>query len=203
MSDRKGAAVGSISSLLAGGFSGWAISKVCDEAFPALTTPLADHPLETVALSSMASLIGFGIGWFARGRSQRMTRAERKYLKEREEKSKREGFEEAKRSFYQLDPELKALMLAALDKGGAYCNGGDWRFSRLPEEPFIAQFVETRYIDGDVAKITALPLLEEFRGLVPDAFDGVRKTLDRHARDRGSRVVASFSASSLNWWWYR
>lgn len=203
MSDRKGAAVGSISSLLAGGFSGWAISKVCDEAFPALTTPLADHPLETVALSSIASLIGFGIGWFARGRSQRMTRAERKHLRECEAEARKKGFEEARRSFYQLDPELKALMLAALDKGGAYCVGSDWRFSGMPDEPFIAQFVETRYIDGDVAKITALPLLEEFRKSVPDAFDGVRKTLDLHARDRSSRVTASFSASSLNWWWYR
>lgn len=196
-------AVGSISSMLAGGFSGWAVSKVCDALFPSLAMPLADHPIETIAVSMAASLTGFGIGWFARGRSQRMTRAERRYLRKREEESRRKGFEEAKRSFYQLDPELKALMLAALDKGGAYCDGDEWRFSRLPEDPFVSQFVETRYIDGDVAKITALPLLEEFRRSVPDAFDGVRKTLDRRARDRGSRVVASFSTSALNWWWYR
>lgn len=203
MNDKRGAAVGSISSMIAGGFVGWVVSEACNSLFPKLATPLSDHPVETVTVSVAASLVGFGIGWFARGRSQRMTRAERKYLREREEESQRKGFDEAKRSFYQLDPELKAIMLAALDKGGAYCEGDDWRFSRLPDDPFIAQFVETRYIDGDVAKITALPLLNEFRRLVPDAFDGVRQTLDRHARDRGSRVVASFSTSSLNWWWYR
>lgn len=203
MDDRKDAAVGFVASGIAGGFISWAVTEVCNAFFPSLAMPLADHPVETIALSSIASLVGFGIGWFARGRSQRMTRSERRYLKEREAESRREGFEEAKRLFYQLDPNLKALMLAALDKGGAYCDGDEWRFERMPDDPFIARFVETRYIDGDVAKITALPLLEEFRRAVPDAFDGVGRTLEQHARDRGSRAVASFSTSSLNWWWYR
>lgn len=203
MDDRKGAAVGSVASMVAGGFISWAVTEVCNAFFPSLAMPLADHPVETITVSVAASLAGFGIGWAARGRSQRMTGAERRYLKKREEEDRRRGFEEAKRLFYQLDPNLKALMLAALDKGGAYCDGDDWRLNRLPDDPFISQFVETRYIDGDVAKITALPPLDEFRKLVPDAFDGVRQTLDRHARDRGSRVVASFSTSSLNWWWYR
>lgn len=203
MDDRKGAAVGFVASGIAGGFISWAVTEVCNAFFPSLVMPLANHPVETIVVSVVASLAGFGIGWAARGRSQRMTRAERRYLKKREEEDRRRGFEEAKRLFYQLDPNLKALMLAALDKGGAYCDGDDWRLNRLPDDPFISQFVETRYIDGDVAKITALPPLDEFRKLVPDAFDGVRQTLDRHARDRGSRVVASFSTSSLNWWWYR
>lgn len=203
MGDRKGAAVGSVSSMIAGGFVGWVVSEVCGAFFPKLAAPLADHPLETVSVSVVASLIGFVIGWVARGKSQRMTRSERKDLKKRESESRKKGFEDAKRSFYQLDPDLKALMLAALDKGGAYCDGVDWRFSFLPEDPFIAQFVETRYIDGDVAKITALPLLGEFRKMVPDAFDGVQQTLERHARDRGSRTIASFSPSLIDWWWYR
>lgn len=203
MDDRKGAAVGSVASMFAGGFISWAVTEACNAFFPRIATPLADHPVETVAVSMAASLTGFVIGWFARGRSQRMTGAERRYLREREEETRRKGFEEVKRSFYQLDPELKALMLAALDKGGAYCEGDDWRLYRFPDDPFIAQFVETRYIDGDVAKITALPLLEEFRKQVPDAFEGVRNTLDRRARERGSRVVTSFSTSPLNWWWYR
>lgn len=203
MNDKRGAAIGSISSMIAGGFVGWVVSEACNSLFPKLATPLSDHPVETVTVSVAASLVGFGIGWFARGRSQRMTRAERRYLKKREEEAQRKGFEDAKRSFYQLDPELKALMLAALDKGSAYCDGDDWRFNRLPDDPFISQFVETRYIDGDVAKITALPPLNEFRKAVPDAFDGVGGTMERHARDRGSRVVASFGTSSLNWWWYR
>lgn len=203
MDDRKGAVVGFVASGIAGGFISWAVTEVCNAFFPSLVMPLANHPVETIVVSVVASLAGFGIGWAARGRSQRMTRAERRYLREREEESQRKGFEAVKRSFYQLDPDLKALMLAALDKGSAYCDGDDWRFNRLPDDPFISQFVETRYIDGDVAKITALPPLNEFRKAVPDAFDGVDGTMERHARDRGSRVIASFGTSSLNWWWYR
>ena len=203
MGDSRGAVVGSVASMVAGGFISWAVTEVCNAVFPSLAMPLADHPVETIVVSVVASLAGFGIGWAAHGRSQRMTRAEQRYLKKREEEAQRKGFEEAKRLFYQLSPDLKALMLAALDKGGAYCDGDEWRFERMPDNPFIARFVETRYIDGDVAKITALPLLEEFRRAVPDAFDGVGRTLEQHARDRGSMFVASFSTSSLNWWWYR
>lgn len=121
----------------------------------------------------------------------------------RSEKARQaEGFERMRRSFCELGPDLKALMLAALDKGGAYCDGDEWRFSRIPEEPFIAQFIETKYIDGDVAKITALPPLRQFRDSAPDVFAGVSSTLEQHARNRGVRAVASFG-TSLDWWWYR
>ena len=84
----------------------------------------------------------------------------------------------------------------------SYCKGTDWRFSGYSDAQFITQFVSTRYIDGDIAKITATPLLEHFRLEVPDLFDGVKSTLESHARKKGTRAVSSFSAS-LNWWWYR
>lgn len=203
MSEKRSGVVGTIASCVAGGFSGWIIPKACDAIFPALATPLSEYPVETIAVSSVCSLIGFGIGWLARGSSQRVTLSERRHIKRRARESQEKNFEEAKRPFYELDPELKAIMLAALEKGASYCNGDDWRFSRCPQNPFIYQFVKTKYIDGDVAEITALPLLEEFRRLVPDAFDGVRSTLERHARDRGARVVSSFSSSSFNWWRYK
>ena len=151
---------------------------------------------------SMLFIFGICIGWYARGRSQGTSRSMRKYLEECDRARREESFEKVKRTFYELDADLKALMLAALDKGGAYCSGDDWRCDPASEEPFITQFVATRYIDGDIAKITALPLLEQFRESVPDAFDGVSSTLERHARDRGSRVNSSFG-TSREWWWYR
>lgn len=149
-----------------------------------------------------AFAFGICIGWYARGRSQRVSRSERKYLERREQERLEEDFEKAKMSFYALDANIKALMLAALDKGGAYCKGTDWRFSGYSDAQFITQFVATRYIDGDIAKITATPLLEHFRKEVPDLFDGVKSTLESHARQKGTRVVSSFS-TSLNWWWLR
>lgn len=149
-----------------------------------------------------AFTFGICIGWYARGRSQGVSRSERKYLERCEQERLEEDFEKAKASFYALDANIKALMLAALDKGGAYCNGTDWRFSGYSDAPFITQFVATRYIDGDIAKITATPLLEHFRERVPDLFDGVKSTLESHARKKGTRVASSFS-TSLNWWWHR
>lgn len=204
MNDKRGAAVGSISSMIAGGFVGWVVSEACNSLFPKLAAPLSEHPMETIAISATASLLGFAIGWFLRGRSQHMSISEKRYVRERAREEAKEAFKKARRSFLELDPELRAMMLAALEKGGAYCSGDDWRFSRLPDDTFISQFVETRYIDGDVAKITALPLLKDFSEQVPDAFDGVSKTLERHARNKGDRVVARFSTlSSPDWWWYR
>lgn len=173
-------------------------------AFPKLATPLSEHPMETIAISATASLLGFAIGWFLRGRSQHMSISEKRYVMNRAHEQAEENFNQARRSFISLEPELRALLCAALKKGGAYCDGDDWRFSRLPDDPFISQFVETRYIDGDIAKITALPLLKDFSERVPDAFVGVSLTLDRRARSRGERVIDSFSTSSTpNWWWYR
>ena len=72
-----------------------------------------------------AFTFGICIGWYARGRSQRVSRSERKYLERREQERLEEDFEKAKMSFYALDANIKALMLAALDKGGAYCKGTD------------------------------------------------------------------------------
>lgn len=72
-----------------------------------------------------AFAFGICIGWYARGRSQRVSRSERKYLERREQERLEEDFEKAKMSFYALDANIKALMLAALDKGGAYCKGTD------------------------------------------------------------------------------
>ena len=111
-----------------------------------------------------AFAFGICIGWYARGRSQRVSRSERRYLERREQEGLEEDFEKAKMSFCALDANIKALMLAALDKGGAYCNGTDWRFSCYSDAQFIAQFVSTRYIDGDIAKITATPPLDVRRG---------------------------------------
>lgn len=174
----------------------WAIPKALDHFVPALQNNIfATHPLETVMLAVISSTIGFLFGWKAKewfysiGKSNSKSR-------------KAEEFEKARRAFCELDPDTKAIMLAALDKGAAYCDGDDWRFSRLPENPFIAQFVETSYIDGDVAKITALPLLEQFREAAPDSFLGLSSTLEQHARNRGERTYSMFS-TSLNWWWYR
>lgn len=182
----------------------YVVPKVCDAIIPAFQgNQLAEHPVETAVMAALAGAIGFALGYTARGRSQRMSRSERKRLERQEQESRNENFEDAKRAFYGLDPNLKALMLAALEKGGAYCDGDDWRFSRLSDDPFITQFVMTRYIDGDIAKITALPLLKYFSERVPDAFDGVRSTLETHARNKGDRVIAHFSTSLLDWWWYR
>lgn len=181
------------------------VPKACDAVIPALQgNQLAEHPVETAVTAALAGIIGFALGYAARGESHRMSRSERRCLERQERELKTEEFENAKRSFYELDPDLKALLLASLVKGGAYCNGSDWRFSRLPDEPFITQFVMTRYIDDDVAKITALPLLQDFSEQVPDAFEGVESTLEKHARDRDSSAVVHFNASSVpNWWWYR
>lgn len=187
---------------IAGALCSYIVPMACDALVPALQgNALAANPIETTVLGGCAAFLGFAAGWLARGRAF-MAPAGRQSRAERDKAAKREH-EAGMRGIKQLPPSIKALMLAAATKGAAYCDMDDWAYTPYADDPFYTQFLETEYIDGDRAKITATHLLRDVYGKEPSLFSAVTGTLSQHGVARGSRPHGCSSDGTPFWWWYR
>lgn len=179
-------------------FVSWAIPKLCDLFIPALQNNIfVLHPTETVILAVLASIFGFLIGWKAReGFRFSSTKQDKNQAKE--------NFEKVKDSLMQQSSSLKALMKASVEKGTVYCDEEDWKYSRIPEEPFFSQFLQTSYIDGNRAKITPKQPLIDIDNMSPEIFSGLSKTIEEHGIERNMNHHYRFSTDTIPfWWWYR
>ena len=183
----------------AGAFGSYLIPLLCDSLIPALQgNALAANPLETSILGGCAASFGFALGWLARGRASSMPKPSKDEIRREAERNHEEGVRAIKR----LPPSVKALMLATLTKGAAYCDMDDWEFSPLSSDPFYTQFLETEYIDGDRAKITATRLLRDVYDKEPSLFSSATITLNQRGVSRGSRPHGCSSDGTPLWWWY-
>lgn len=187
---------------ITGALCSYIVPMACDALVPAMQgNALAANPVETTILGGCAAFLGFAAGWFARGRAF-MASVGRQSKSERDKAEKRE-YEAGMRAIRQLPPSIKALMLAAATKGAAYCKMDDWMYSPYTDDPFYTQFLDTEYIDGDRAKITATDLLRDVHAKEPSLFSSVTKTLSQHAATRDSRPNGYSPDGTPSWWWYR
>lgn len=184
----------------AGALGSYLVPLLCDSLIPALQgNALAANPLEAAILGGCAAFFGFALGWLARGRASSAPKPSKDEMKREAERNHDEGM----RAIKQLPPSVKALMLASLTKGAAYCDMEDWAYSPFSSDRFFTQFLETEYIDGDRAKITATHLLRDVYDKEPSLFSAVTGTLGQHGVARGSRPHGCSSDGTPFWWWYR
>ncbi len=162
-------------------------------------------PLSCLALGL---LVGFGVGWSIRSKSdnpRRMTRKEKREIRERTQEQAERIRDSVAASVMQLNPNDRALFVVLADGKSAYGKGEDWRRSIFPSEEFFTQFFKVAYMDGDIAKITPAPLLGQLFSEYPDLKEGVSETIDRHkakSAQAGMYSLISYGGTILPYWWW-
>lgn len=161
----------------------------------------------------IGGIIGFFFGWNAKGsvehkdaaqKPRRVTRKEKRALKEQKKERIEQSRSDAASTIMQLNPDDRALLVVMAAGMTAYGRGMDWRCPYWGEE-FFAQFFKVAYMDGDIAKITATPLLEQLFSDYPDLKEGVSETIDHHkatSAQAGLHAVVSYGDRILPYWWW-
>lgn len=169
-------------------------------------------------LPTSCLLLGFALGssfgWRVRGtvdvkgaqaKPRRMSRKERRALEERCRKDAEESWNAAADAIMQLSPEDRALLVVLGRGEAAYGRGADWRYSAIPTSDFCRQLFSMSFMDNDLARITATPLLGQLFDRCPWLTEGVPDTMRRHlmptARSGMTYTMSSYDNMLPYWWW--
>lgn len=198
--------------ILGSGVVTWGISKALDFFWPQIFGLIAGQELQLGVTAGLGALVGFLVGVSVRPdgnpkatRPRCLSRKERRALEERRRKDVEESWDAAADAIMQLSPEDRALLVVLGRGEAAYGRGVDWRYAAMPTSDFYRQLFSMSFMDDDLARITATPLLGQLFDRCPWLAEGVPDTVRRHLMPTAQSGMTYSTISYGNmlpyWWW--
>ncbi len=149
-------------------------------------------------LPAASLILGVLIGWNAKKRHELMSYhapLDPIILESKTMKKSREVIAD-------MEAELKALLMATVDKGTAYADSSEWRSYLNFQEDYLNQFLEWNYADDNITLLKPTDRLAALRSECADLFEQASKTMNTHGVSKGTRPHFGGYSGMPDWWWY-